>query len=168
LLTPRQPASDATNCSTFNPSVTTTSTDAAAPGSQRGPEKGSIPVRPFAAFSSPSASEPPNTTRPYNGRVLDPTYVHTSTLTAAMGTSEKSRRPTPRLAGVAEKRRGHRERDVDVRTVVGSGADVGVTTTTAVVVDTVACFPPDEHPAKPTSKPHTPKHQSRRRTTRAV
>lgn len=147
-----------------------TSTDAAAPGSHRGPETGSIPASPFAAFSNVSASRPSNTTSPrkvFGG--ADPAYAHISTLIAAIGTSDASGRPTPLFVGVAGRSRGHREGADDLRTVVGIAVVVGVVTNIGTDVGgAVTLEPPDEHAENATNNEPTPRRRSRRRITPGV
>lgn len=132
-------------------------TDAAGPGSQRGPDKGSIPATPFIAFTIVVAAAPSNATRLRGA--TDPPYVHTSTLTTAIATSEMSRRATPRCAKVAGRPPGHDEGLADSRTAVGNGLDPGTeiaTTAGIVVVGALAVPRLDEHDAKASSNVHAP------------
>ena len=104
-------------------------TDAPAPGSQRGPDTGSIPATPFTALPIVVAAAPKNATwlRGAPG-ATDPPYVHTSTSTTAIATSEMSRRATPRcvkFTGFTGRRPGHDEGPVAARTAAGNGLDPG-------------------------------------------
>jgi hypothetical protein len=170
LLTPPQPARETSSCSRLTPSETSTSTEAVAPGSQRGPDTGSIPARLPASFPKTSASTPSKTTSP--PRVFgadDPTNAQTSTLIAAIGTSDMSGRPTPRLVGLAGRTRGHAEGAADLRTVVGIAAVVGVSTTGAIdVAGRVTRVPPDEHAEIATNNAPTPRLRTPLRITPRV
>jgi hypothetical protein len=143
--------SDAKNCSTRNPSEMAMTTDAAGPGSQRGPDTGSIPATPFNALATVSAAAPSNAMwlRSAPG-ATDPPYAHTSTSTAAIATSDMSRRATPRWAKFVGRPLGHDEGIVDFRTTVGNGLAPGTEIAKAAgiaVVGALAVPRPDEHDA---------------------
>jgi hypothetical protein len=165
LLTPRHPASDAKNCSTRNPSEMAMTTDAAGPGSQRGPDTGSIPATPFNALATVSAAAPSNAMwlRSAPG-ATDPPYAHTSTSTAAIATSDMSRRATPRWAKFVGRPLGHDEGIVDFRTTVGNGLAPGTEIANAAgiaVAGALAVPRPDEHDATTINNVNAPTQRRR-------
>jgi hypothetical protein len=159
-LTPRQPESDANSCSTRSPSEIAITTDAAGPGSQRGPDTGSIPATPFNALAIVSAAAPSNATWLRSApAATDPPYAHTSTPTAAIATSDMSRRATPRWAKFIGRPAAHDERFVDLRTTAGNGLAPGteIAKTAGIVVAGALTVPrPDEHDATATNNVNAP------------
>lgn len=145
--------------------------DAPAPGSQRGPDTGSIPATPFTALTIVVAAAPRNATwlRGAPG-ATDPPYVHTSTLTTAIATSEMSRRATPRCGKFAGRRPGHDEGPAAARTAAGNGVDPGTEIATNAGIGAVGALAVprlDEHDANARTNAHAPT-QRRRLGTRAV
>lgn len=171
LLTPRQPVSDAKKCSTRSPSEIATTTNAAGPGSQRGPDTGSIPATPFNALAIVSAAAPSNATWLRNAPgAPDRPYAHTSTSTAATATSEMSRRATPFWSKLAGMTPGHDEGFVDFRTTVGNGRAPGTEIAKAagiVEAGALALPRPDEHDATAINNVNAPTKR-RRLSTREV
>jgi hypothetical protein len=164
LLTPRQPASDAKNCSTRSPSEIAMTTDAAAPGSQRGPDTGSIPATPFNALAIVSAAAPSNATSLRSApAATNPPYAHTSTSTAAIATSDMSRRATPRWAKFLGRPLGHDEGFGDSRTTVGNGLAPGTEIAEAgiAVAGALPVPPPDEHDATAINNVNAPTQRRR-------
>jgi hypothetical protein len=135
-------------------------TDAAAPGSQRGPETGSIPATPFNALAIVSAAAPSNVTSLRSARgATDPPYAHTSASTAAIATSDMSMRATPRWAKFVGRPLGHEERIDDFRTTVGNGLAPGTEIAKAAgvaVAGALAVSRPDEHDATAINSVNTP------------